>query len=318
MKNTFLIFGLLLVVVFGLGCVGKGTQTSTKGTLSAGERQSGEPSPEIGADLSMSGMPSLGQVVELTFGSKSHVDAENVTMEIFLPEGFFLINGNLSFEGEIPIQKEVRIKSSVKAVKTGMWEIRARVINYRKFKDFENREIISNFTNLDYLYINVSENSAQVSYLPFKTTTQGKEKPLDKLYTIKLGISETPYIDKPVDLAVEVMPVSDSPDFSIGILLPEGIELVKGDLTPAEEGLIRNIQGPVANGDKVQLNATIKVVKEGYWGIKSAVGRDLNGTFYKQSSYLYINTSSGEVTVSEISLQRPQQNDLTNAGTRIT
>jgi hypothetical protein len=121
--------------------------------------QSGELSPNIMADLSMSGIPSLDQVVELTFSSKSYIDAKNITMEIFLPEEFALVDGNLTFKGEIPRNKNLQIKALVKPIKTGMWTIKTRVVNYYMEG--------GNFTNWDYLYVNVSENSGQVSNLPF-------------------------------------------------------------------------------------------------------------------------------------------------------
>src|SRR3989338_2464770 len=101
-KNGLLIFGLLSIIILALGCAVKETQTSISkkslSTLPEEKRpQSSELLPPITADLSMSGTPSLDQVVELTFSSKFDFNAKNVTMEIFLPEGFALVGGDLTF-----------------------------------------------------------------------------------------------------------------------------------------------------------------------------------------------------------------------------
>ncbi|MBS3101942.1 hypothetical protein J4458_00665 [Candidatus Woesearchaeota archaeon] len=300
----FLVFGLLLVVIFGVGCVAKETQTpiSKKSITTLPKEkipQSGEQSPPITADLSMSGVPSLGQVVELTFSSKFDFNAKNVTMNIFLPEGFVLVNGNLTFNGEVSAGEKVQIKSLVKATETGMGVIQAKVINYYPLG--------GDFTNRDSLYINVSENSGEVRQLPFDypDPTKRKERIFD--YDIKLELTETPYLNNPVNLRVTVTPTSDSPDFVIGMLLPEGIVLPGGKVLPEgivdEVDLIKKIEGPVAKGEKVQFDTTIKVVKEGYWEIKVGVGKQS----YEQANYLYINASGSEITVSSLTPQQQQQ-----------
>ncbi len=63
-------------------------------------------------------------------------------------------------------------------------------------------------------------------------------------FSVEMSFSALPLLDQPVNLTVDVIPTSDSSNFSIGILLPDGIELVKGDL-------IRKVDGSVTRGEKV-------------------------------------------------------------------
>ncbi len=314
-KLRMLIFGLLLVIIFELGCVAKETQTpiSEKSLTTLPEEkkpQSSELSPSITADLSMSGVPSLDQVVELTFSSKFSVDFKNATMEISLPEGFALVNGNLTFNGDVSKGEEVQIKSLVKATETGVWKIQAGVQGYYIGG--------GDFTNRDSLYINVSGNSGQVSQFPFDYPDPTKRNARLLDYNLELEFTETPYLNNPVNLRVTVTPTSDSPDFVIGIVLPEGIVAPERVVLPESIGddadLIKEVEGPVARGEKVQFDNTIKVVKEGYWEIKAIVGK----RSYKQVNYLYINASGGEITINSLTPQQQQQENYeTPIGTKI-
>ncbi|MFH1087499.1 MAG: cohesin domain-containing protein [Chloroflexota bacterium] len=81
---------------------------------------------------------------------------------------------------------------------------------------------------------------------------------------VELSFSEAPVLGKPVQLTAafqlrEPRPF-DAPNTTARIILPEGFELVRGDL---------QWQGDVLRGKKYQITATVKSVKTGDWEIKA-------------------------------------------------
>jgi hypothetical protein len=78
----------------------------------------------MNATLSLSGTPSLNQVVEVTFTATPLADAPNTTVEIVLPEGFELVSGDISWKGDLEEGETVKLSAMVKAVEIGDWVIR--------------------------------------------------------------------------------------------------------------------------------------------------------------------------------------------------
>jgi len=56
--------------------------------------------PPMDVNLSMSGVPSLNQVVGLTLTTTPLTDAPNTTVQILLPDGFVLVSGDLFWNGD--------------------------------------------------------------------------------------------------------------------------------------------------------------------------------------------------------------------------
>jgi len=82
--------------------------------------------------LEMAGIPKLNNTVELIATVISNVDEnsvnvpfdpKNITFTIFLPEGFELVSGNLVWNGKLTTTKPILLRATVKAVKTGDWQI---------------------------------------------------------------------------------------------------------------------------------------------------------------------------------------------------
>lgn len=107
-------------------------------------------SAPVVVDFSMEGIPALNEVVTLKltakglfseemvskmredklqvkvfFGLPPDYSADGGKTELGLPLGFKLVEGDLSFEGEVPLDQTVGITAKVKAVKTGYYELYA-------------------------------------------------------------------------------------------------------------------------------------------------------------------------------------------------
>ena len=70
------------------------------------------------------GPPSLGQTASLVCRVKAAIALHDMTLEIHLPEGLELLNGSLSWRGDIAEGDQVEVVNAVVvAVKTGRWVI---------------------------------------------------------------------------------------------------------------------------------------------------------------------------------------------------
>ncbi len=87
------------------------------------------PSSLIKAQLSLTGTPILYEPVQVTFTfalrEVVNFDAENATARIILPNGFELVDGDLEWQGDIIRGTPVTIKATIRAIKTGDWNIEA-------------------------------------------------------------------------------------------------------------------------------------------------------------------------------------------------
>jgi hypothetical protein len=126
------------------------------------------PSLPIGVDLSISNAPALNETAEITCTITSVFDAPNTSAQIILPDGFELVSGELSWQGDIAPNGQESFKFTIKSVKTGNWTIKAKA-GYLFGED-------GWYGNLDYLYISVSEETALVSKTPFLSGDTGERR----------------------------------------------------------------------------------------------------------------------------------------------
>lgn len=206
------------------------------------------PSP-IDIKLSLSDSPILGKPVQIiaTFSLDNHWNgqaANNALVEILLPEGFEKVGGDLEWKGDIYQNKTYSLNASIKAVKTGSWEIIAKTI-YDPDKS-------EHFISDSILYISVSENGAIVSDRhPQRSYTPGPKVPSDvplptptmtrpvtsSAYSSsqpiisKLSISEPPIVGKPVKITALFSILEDykynADNITAQIILPEGFKKMK-------------------------------------------------------------------------------------------
>lgn len=100
--------------------------------------------------------------------------------------------------------------------------------------------------------------------------------------TSKLEISKAPALNENAEITLTVITIRTAPTASAKITLPEGFELVSGDL---------NWNGELVENQPLQLKATVKAVKTGNWAIF--------GGGAGQGDYLYITVNQDSASVSE-------------------
>ena len=97
---------------------------------------------------------------------------------------------------------------------------------------------------------------------------------------INLSISKTPLVNESADLTCNVSSIMDAPNTTAIISLPEGVELVSGEL---------NGRWDLKANDPVHLNATIRFSKAGDFQIKAAARRAIDANnFWGDSDSIYL------------------------------
>jgi|GEM_PF-1999388 hypothetical protein len=235
------------------------------------------PSSSVNMELSLSQAPKLGESAELTCTVNLKKPADNVTIEIDLPEGIERLSGDLNWFGDIPsggtrnaanwedqVDKKVELKASVKAIKTGEWVIQARAWY----------SLGPGFVRADakYIFLNVTTDSAEMSEMPFNKPEVfipgGESVPL--ALEVALLISRAPALNETAEITC-IAKARPNPTFSgtftdqntpvtVQILLTEGFMLVSGDQIWV--GYL-----PTREESQVEIKATVKAVKTGDWKI---------------------------------------------------
>jgi hypothetical protein len=129
--------------------------------LSGVERTSA-PSVPIGVELSLSPVPRLNEVGELRCVVTSVFKASDVRVEVKLPDGFALVSGDLTWQGDLTADGKVEVIANIKTVKLGSW-----VIEGEAGYSFTG----GMYLDRDRLYITVTEASAYMSREPPSPTT---------------------------------------------------------------------------------------------------------------------------------------------------
>ena len=97
---------------------------------------------------------------------------------------------------------------------------------------------------------------------------------------INLSISKIPLVNESADLTCNVSSIMDAPNTTAIISLPEGVELVSGEL---------NGRWDLKANDPVHLNATIRFSKAGDFQIKAAARRAIDANnFWGDSDSIYL------------------------------
>jgi hypothetical protein len=159
---------LLSVWVFAGGCAGQPTEysdtaisptdtaispTDTAGPIVA---TSSDPSTPITVKLILSKAPRLEEPADLAFIVSSVLDAPGTTVEILLPEGSVLVDGNLNWSGDLAANQPIQLQATMKFVKEGNWTIEAKAR-----RDLENGDV---WADAAYIYLHVTENTGQVGF----------------------------------------------------------------------------------------------------------------------------------------------------------
>ncbi len=129
----------------------------------------------------------------------------------------------------------------------------------------------------------------------------------ERFEPFKLNFSEPPEFNKPVELTMDVVGgIPQLPNATIKIYLPDGFELVSGDL---------EWQGNLTKDVPVQLKAVVKPIKTGDWVIEGQI-IDI-GEGKRIRTALYVSVSEDSVEVSKTPPPRPDANESIRT-TRLT
>ena len=118
----------ILAVFLSLMFVFIGACTSTPVSQNE-DVSSNKPSVSLRVELSIMGIPSLNQPVELVLTIAPAINAPNTTAQIILSEKFILINGDLTWEGDIDKDDTFTLTATIKAVEEGDTTIQAQVLS---------------------------------------------------------------------------------------------------------------------------------------------------------------------------------------------
>lgn len=109
-----------------------------------------------------------------------------------------------------------------------------------------------------------------------------KTAPLTEM-EVSLSISNAPALNQTAELTCTVTSIKDAPNTMAQIKLPEGFELVSGDLL---------WRGDVTKSSQKSFNATIKSVKTGNWTIEAIAESKLEdgkpSEFYRATDHVHI------------------------------
>ena len=119
----------------------------------------------------------------------------------------------------------------------------------------------------------------------------GTEAPyMEDYFRGDFAVTGEPVLNQEVEVVFSVTPITDSIKTKIYMYLPEGIELVQGDLY---------WEGDIKKGDIVQIKITVKSIQEGQWVMSAYVEGLLDGEADKNLDYfLYFLTSKDTGQVS--------------------
>jgi hypothetical protein len=273
--------------------------TVTQGPI---ESKPSDASTPITVKLIMSKAPRLNEEAELTFIISSISDAPATKATIILPEGTDLISGDLEWSGALKAKEPHTMKAMIKFITEGDKTIAAKALY-----DLGNGDI---WGDAAYLYLNSTADAGRVGFQAKPTPgSSGVEKkgtspaitpasppaeiegPIESKpseastpITVKLIISKAPRLNEEAELTFIISSMSDAPATKATIVLPEGTDLISGDL---------EWSGALKAKEPYTMKAMIKFVTEGDKTIEAKALYDLgNGDIWGDAAYLYLNSTA--------------------------
>ncbi|MBM3301758.1 MAG: hypothetical protein FJY85_17635, partial [Deltaproteobacteria bacterium] len=144
--------------------------------------------------------------------------------------------------------------------------------------------------------VSSSASAKSTSGLPDSTPI---DSALGDFFDVRLDFSGPPLLNEAAELVVTVSPAQDVSNVVIHIILPEGIELIEGDL---------RWEGNLFAHQQLQRKVVVKVVNVGSYEIQASVeGLTADGQMVRQSKQLYVATSETTASVSEIPIGIPEK-----------
>jgi hypothetical protein len=273
------------------------------------------PSSPIKVELSLSQAPKLGETVELTCTVNLKEPANNVTIQIDLPEGIDRVSGNITWNGNIPeagtgklknwdnqVEKKVELKATIKAIKVGEWDIQA-IAWYTLGLNYVEGDI-------KHIYLDVAADSAEMSRMPFEHPNVdipgGSVAPF--VLEVNLLISRAPALNETAEVTC-IAKARPNPTFvgmrktipvTVRILWREGFDLVRGDETWTGDL-------PINTESRIEIKATIKAIKTGDLSIAGQAAQEYTtGASVGAAQYMHIQVGDNFAELGEKPYSPPQ------------
>lgn len=240
----------LLFTLFIPGCYQAPSKTEPDSASFPLQTLTTAPTGPISAYFTISESPLLGKPVELTLTftvwERPAPDAPDTTARIILPEGFELVSGDLEWDGLVSRGETYKVTATIRSIKTGDWVIGGSI----RYSESKGGNLVGTECNMS---VSVFEDAVIV-----------KGRGIREDIRTDIFLSNPPELGKPVTLtfafAIKEEYKQDAPDTTARIVLPEGFELIDGDL---------QWEGDLTRDTIVQIKATIKAVKTGDWRIRA-------------------------------------------------
>jgi hypothetical protein len=221
-------------------------------------------------DFVVTGEPKLDQEVKITFSIHPVLEAPNTTIRIDLPEEIELVQGDITWEGDVNPGEIVSVTITVKPVREGQLEIWAYV-----------RSVFSSRREESYNYFLcflTSKDKGQVSRKPFyheppPVETMGTKIPVG----ISLESNPQPNAGEEVVLTFSVLASEDTPNVKAEIVLPEEFIYISGTL---------EWTGDLKKDQKETFQVKIKTTVRGRFKILGIV--TYNGTEDRFAKHIFV------------------------------
>jgi len=226
--------------------------------------------PDLGIELSLDRPPIWGDILQLTCtASLEQWNGQGVskaTIDIMIPKAFELIDGDLSWSGDISGGSAVTIQATLKAVEMGEYEINANIIySFSKYR----------YIRSDKIYLGIFKDRGFISdeHLDFETSKIPTAMALassdmKSILQLETSLSESLELNTPIEVTCIATAINDVSEIEeISINWDEGFEFLEGNPL---------CQGGLAEGDQVVLTTTLMPVKTGRWKIYT----QCSGTFH--------------------------------------
>jgi hypothetical protein len=172
-------------------------------------------------DFSVTGEPVLNQEVEIVFTVNPVLEAPHTEIRFYLPEGIELVQGDLTWKGDIKKDELVQVKITVKPIQEGQWMIWSYVESVFSSKRKEHYTY--------YLVFLTSKESGQVSRTWFYPPSPEGEAKLMMINMI-LDAPPDPRVGEEIVLTFSLIASKDLSTVRAVVVLPEEFTLVNGSL----------------------------------------------------------------------------------------
>jgi hypothetical protein len=271
----FILLGSLLTLLStGCNSAGEENSTNTSGQITI------PPSPPYTIEVAFpEGAPSLNNEAVLTCKVKAIYQLTNMKIEIKLPEFLELVNGELTWSGDVPAGDELTvINTDIVATDIGNGAIQIR---HSRTPDIPN----TSFSTV--MYVSVFNESARWDKYPLWYEGHG---PLTSVYisgdplihiNMYMCLSHLPRLNETAELLCTIMPRKDCPDVKAEIVLPKGAVLTDGSL---------EWQGDLKADKPIHYSAKIKFNLIGDWRIDAGMWRWFDGEYsWNVTDSIYLN-----------------------------